>query len=43
LLLQYSADRIARELWWEDEEISLVDIIPLWFTMLIYHHLGDEQ
>jgi hypothetical protein len=35
LLLHISAGRIAREL-------SPVDIIPPWFTMLIYHW-GEEQ
>jgi hypothetical protein len=35
--------RIARELWWTNQEFSPVDIIILpWLSMLIYH-LGDEQ
>jgi hypothetical protein len=34
--------RIARELWWTNQEISPVDIIPSWLSMLIYL-LGDEQ
>jgi hypothetical protein len=29
--------RIAREIWWTDQELSPVDIIPPWFSMLIYH------
>jgi hypothetical protein len=36
------AGRIARELWWTNRELSLVDIIPLWFSMLIYP-LGYEE
>jgi hypothetical protein len=42
LLLDDSVGRIARKLWWTNQEISLVNIIPPWFSMLIYH-LGDEQ
>jgi hypothetical protein len=34
--------RNARELWWTNQEFSYFNIIPLWFSMLIYH-LGDEQ
>jgi quinol-cytochrome oxidoreductase complex cytochrome b subunit len=37
-----TAGRIARELWWTNEDLSHVDIIPPWFFMPIYH-LGDEQ
>jgi hypothetical protein len=37
LLLDYSAGRIARELCWTNQEFSTVDIIPPWFSMLIYH------
>jgi hypothetical protein len=33
--------RIARELWWTNQEFCPVDIIPPWFSMLI--RLGDEQ
>jgi hypothetical protein len=34
---------MARELWLMDQEIAFVDIIiPLWFSMLMYH-LGYEQ
>jgi hypothetical protein len=36
------AGMIARELWWTNQEFYLVDIIPPWFSMLIYH-LGDEH
>jgi hypothetical protein len=39
---QMSADKIARELWRTDQEVSSVDIIPPRFSMLMYH-LGDEQ
>jgi hypothetical protein len=42
LLLYDSAGGIARELWWANKELPLVDIIPPWFSMLIYH-LQDEQ
>jgi hypothetical protein len=42
LLLDASAGRIARELWWMNQNFSPVDIIPPWFSMLMYH-LGDEQ
>jgi hypothetical protein len=37
LLLYYlmSAGRIARELWWMNQEFSPVSISPLWFSMLI--------
>jgi hypothetical protein len=27
--------RLARELWWTNQEFSPVDIIPPWFSMLI--------
>jgi hypothetical protein len=36
-----TAVRIARELWWTNKEVSLVDVIPPWFSILI--SLGDEQ
>jgi hypothetical protein len=42
LLPDDSAARIARELWWKNQELSPVDIIPPRFSMLICH-LGDEQ
>jgi hypothetical protein len=42
LLLDGSAGRIARELWWMHKEFSPVDIIPPWLYRLIYYH-GDEQ
>jgi hypothetical protein len=44
LLICYytTAGGIARELWWANKELPLVDIIPPWFSMLIYH-LRDEQ
>jgi len=31
-----TAGRIARELWWTNQEFIYVDIIPPWFSMLIY-------
>jgi hypothetical protein len=31
-----TAGMIARELWWMNQEFSPADIIPLWFSMLIY-------
>jgi hypothetical protein len=37
-----SASRIARELWLTNQEFFSVDIIPQWFSMLMYH-LGDEK
>jgi hypothetical protein len=37
LLVDDSAGRVAREIWWTKEEFSPVDIIPPWFSMLIYH------
>jgi hypothetical protein len=37
-----TAGRIARELWWTNQEFSSVDIISLWLSILI-HHLGDEH
>jgi hypothetical protein len=42
LLLDDTAGRTARELLWTNQEFSPVNIIPPWFSMLIYH-LGDEQ
>jgi hypothetical protein len=41
LLLRYkmTVGKIARELWWTNQELSLVNIISL--SILIYH-LGDE-
>jgi hypothetical protein len=36
------ADGIARQLLWTNHESYSVDIIPPWFSMLLYH-LGDEQ
>jgi hypothetical protein len=42
LLLRSSAGRIAKELWWTNQALCLVDIISPWIPMLIYH-LGDEQ
>jgi hypothetical protein len=38
----YSADMIARELWWTNQDFSSVGITPPWFSTLIYH-VGDEQ
>jgi hypothetical protein len=37
-----TAGAIFRELWWKNQEFSPVDIIPLWFSNLIYQ-LGYEQ
>jgi hypothetical protein len=37
-----SVGRIARELWWKNTEFLLVEVIPTWFSMLIYH-LGYDQ
>jgi hypothetical protein len=34
--------RIARELWWMNQEFSSSDIILPWFSMLIFH-LGNEE
>jgi hypothetical protein len=42
LLPSDSAGDNARELWWTSQELSFVEIIPPWFSVLIYH-LGDEQ
>jgi hypothetical protein len=42
LLLDASAGRIARELWWTNQEFSPVVISP-WFSMLIYHLEDDKQ
>jgi hypothetical protein len=49
LLLYDSAGRISRELWLKNQEFSTVDIIPPWFSMLLYHlemntkHVGDSS
>jgi hypothetical protein len=40
-LLDDSAVRIARELWWTHQKFPTVDIIPPSFSMFLYH-LGDE-
>jgi hypothetical protein len=37
LIADDSAGRIAKELWWTNEEFSSADIIPPWFSMLTYH------
>jgi hypothetical protein len=42
LLLDNSAGKFARELWWTNQEISTVDIIPPWLSVLICH-VKDEQ
>jgi hypothetical protein len=31
-----TAGSIARELWWTNHEFSVADIIPPWFSTLIY-------
>jgi hypothetical protein len=45
LLLDDSAGRIARELWWTNQEFSPVDKFIPWFSMLIYIYLlvGEKQ
>jgi hypothetical protein len=42
LILDDSAGKRSRELWWTNWEFSRVNIIVQWFSMLIYH-LGDER
>jgi hypothetical protein len=42
LLLDNSAGKFAKELWWTNQEISPVDIIPPWLSVLICH-VKDEQ
>jgi hypothetical protein len=42
LLPDDSTNSNSTQLWWTNQEFSSVDIIPLWFSMLIYH-LGDEK
>jgi hypothetical protein len=42
LLLDDIAGRNSRELWWMNQEVSFVDFIPSWFSMLI-NYVGDEQ
>jgi hypothetical protein len=44
LMLRYwmNAGRISRELWWTNQEISPVDMIPPWLFVLMYH-LEDVQ
>jgi hypothetical protein len=37
-----AAGMFARELWWTKQEFASVDIIPPWFSMIIYY-LGDED
>jgi hypothetical protein len=32
-----TAGRVARQLWWTNQDFSPVDIIPPQFSMLIYH------
>jgi hypothetical protein len=34
---QMTTDRISRELWWTSQDISSVDFIQPWLSMLIYH------
>jgi hypothetical protein len=41
LLLDESAGRIARGLWWTNQEFSPVNIIPSWFFMFMYHLGGS--
>jgi hypothetical protein len=38
---QMTTGRIAREFWWMNQEFSSADIIPPWFSLLLYQ-LGDE-
>jgi hypothetical protein len=42
LLMDDSIDRIARELWWANQEFSPANIIPPWFSMLIHHRPGEK-
>jgi hypothetical protein len=37
LLLDDYTGRIAKELWWTNDEFFPVNIHPQWFSMLIYH------
>jgi hypothetical protein len=37
LLVGDSAGRIARELLWTNQEFFLINIIPAWFSMFLYH------
>jgi hypothetical protein len=39
LVLDISAGRISRELWWTNQEFSAVDISPPRFSILVYHQL----
>jgi hypothetical protein len=39
LLLDESAGRIARELWWTNHKLSSVDVSPPWYSMLIYIYI----
>jgi hypothetical protein len=36
-LLDESAGRIGRELWWTNQDFSSVDVTPLLFSMFICH------
>jgi hypothetical protein len=38
-----TAERIARELWWTNQEFYPVDIIPSWLSMLTYYLGGDRS
>jgi hypothetical protein len=42
LLLDDSAHKTPKELWWMNQEFPPIDIIPPWICVLVYH-LGDEQ
>jgi uncharacterized membrane protein len=38
-----AAGRIVIELWWTNDEFSAVDIISLWFSMIIYLLVDEQQ
>jgi hypothetical protein len=37
-----TAGRIARELWWTNQEFSSLDVVSQWLTILVYY-LKDDQ
>jgi hypothetical protein len=41
-MLEDFADRIARELWWTNQEFDPFDIVPPWLSILIFY-MRDEQ
>jgi hypothetical protein len=38
-----TAGRIAREFWWKRQEFFSIDIIPSWFSRLIYHLVMNRR